>query len=653
MNRQRLTIRRWRLKPRQGVMLILGAFMMSMLMMFAAFAIDIGFIVLTQAQLQNAADAAALGATLELKTSDAALSRADIRRNALDQAKAVALLNYAAGRPVVLYDEDITLGNRSFDNDQNKWVTIPEDDPNFGTRKYNTVAVSVTFDQETGPRRRLDLFFARVLGHNTAAVDGDSRSHLTPRDLVFCIDISGSMFGDSGGNTPGRDSGSARNWCKLIFEDIYGSSRPYKRCRLDDYQGKYKKIWIDSFSDGAWGDNSDALAFIKQEFPGYDEWWNWDDTKPWSHWKWRAYCDFAFCTQGGGSWNDQKTENIYKGINGQVKNLNVTLCTTMAYWKDGHHVADVGPVSYTSFIVWNGYVPCIRGQKHYPRDANQDGYLDNPVSLGYPDENVDAPYPDFIGFYPQVRDFEGYNYLNLFSGGKFTGVYPGDIDGKPMSIVRQSTLLGIHAMIESEDQFNQEIVFNQVGLVPFATMGYACLDLGNDLQTALQVASSRLTTYPGNSYISPHGSGATNIGMGIKRSLQLLIDPDGRGRSFANKTIALLTDGEPTYSIDGHFEDLDYDPATQIEYLQKNGSHGKSYARHYASKCGELGVVLHTIGLGNAGTGSSVSFLEDLADRANGTFKAVPSVKTEAQKEELRQLFIAIGKDKLGKLYLE
>jgi len=45
---------------------VLGAVMMVMLFAFVAFAIDIGFISLTRAQLQNNADAAALAAAQEL-----------------------------------------------------------------------------------------------------------------------------------------------------------------------------------------------------------------------------------------------------------------------------------------------------------------------------------------------------------------------------------------------------------------------------------------------------------------------------------------------------------------------------------------------------------------------------------------------------------
>jgi hypothetical protein len=229
---------------------------------FAAFAIDIGLIVLTQAQLQNAADAAALAATLELKTADADLTQEDIKTRALAIAKETALLNYAATRPVVLYDSDISLGNRVFDTDLQKWVTTEESDGNFGNKRYNTVRVEVSFDEQTGPRRELDLYFARVFNIRTAEVGGESRSHLTPRDLVFCIDISGSMFGDSGGNTPAAWSGKTIAWTELIFGPIYGTSRPDKTVDATTYKGQYQLLWEKAMTDGSFGTTTQRDRFL-------------------------------------------------------------------------------------------------------------------------------------------------------------------------------------------------------------------------------------------------------------------------------------------------------------------------------------------------------------------------------------------------------
>ena len=55
---------------RRGAVLVLAAFLMVMVFAFAAFAIDIGFIALTRARLQNNADAAALAAAADDPLND-------------------------------------------------------------------------------------------------------------------------------------------------------------------------------------------------------------------------------------------------------------------------------------------------------------------------------------------------------------------------------------------------------------------------------------------------------------------------------------------------------------------------------------------------------------------------------------------------------
>lgn len=626
--------------------------MMAMLMMFAAFAIDIGLIVLTQAQLQNAADAAALSATLELKTADAELTQPEIKEKAILAAKEVALLNYAATRPVHLFDSDVTLGNRSYDPVLDKWVTIEEEDPGFGNRRYNTVRVNIAFDLDNdGPRRKLDLYFARVFDIRTARVECESRSHLTPRDLVFCIDTSGSMFEDTGMPNFTPWNNKSKQWTELVFGPIYGSARPDKNFEVATFKGNYELIWTTAMTNGSFGSTSQRDDFLAMEFPAYNAESDWPTTKPWENWKWVAFCDFAFCSSSG-------SDVMYKGLNGEAKNLNIITSAVMTFKFPNNSLgtphARIGPWSYTHFIGRCGLVPAIRGQQYYPRDGNNDDVLDRPADVGYPvGAELDAPFPDYIGYYPRVQDYPDYDYSKLFSGSTFTGVYPNSVDAQPMAVVRQSTLVGLYSMIEAEDQGDASVAFNQVGLVIFGSMAYADLNLSNKLQLTLQTANSRLTSVAHNTNVSPRGPGFTNIGMGIKRSLQLLTDPDGRGRSFASKAIALLTDGEPTFSIQGSFDGEEYNPTTEQEFLTYGTPRGEDYARHWADRCGEASVTLHTIGLGDAGVGSNATFLENLADRGDGVFVPVPSVETEQEREGLRKLFEAIGKDKLGKLYSE
>ncbi|HEY1065922.1 MAG TPA: vWA domain-containing protein, partial [Pirellulales bacterium] len=307
-----------------------------------------------------------------------------------------------------------------------------------------------------------------------------------------------------------------------------------------------------------------------------------------------------------------------------------------------------GPEPYCAFLLWNGYVPCVKGQKYYPRDSNQDNVLDDPATVVTQDPN--APYPQSIVYYPRVRDIEGFDESLLGTGSSFTGIYPNSVDARPMSIVRQATLFGLNSMIEAEQQGNAEIVFNQVGMVTFGTYAHPDLDLSNQLHVTLKTGASRLTTYPGNPYITPHASGATNIGMGLRYSVRMLTDPAGRGRSFASKSIALLTDGEPNYSPapSGNYEANEFTGNTQ-NLTGPDTNQGRLYAEYWAERCGELDIQLHCIGLNlNA---STQTFLEGLAQSGGGVFEHITDA--QAQRDELINIFVMIAKDKLGKLYGE
>ncbi|HEY1065022.1 MAG TPA: vWA domain-containing protein, partial [Pirellulales bacterium] len=512
-------------------------------------------------------------------------------------------------------------------------------------------------------RERLDLFFGRVIHVNDTVVSGASKANLAPRDLVFCIDVSGSMFGGSGGNT----NNSGTTMLPLLLGNIYTASSVSGRYPQwydkATYYNNYQKQWEDSMSNETWGTTTQRNAFVAQEFPDRDS------AEPWKHWKWKAFCDWNFASSGGG-FNTVGSARVYNG-NGETQNFNVPMTKagrlvtrSTAAGASGSEKgqkfnpsgaansnvgAMMGPEDYTCFCVWNGYIPCVRGQKYYPRDGDGVAGLDNPSNVIAQDANT--PYPTSIVYYPKVRDVENFNKALMGSGASFTGIYPGNVDAKSMSTVRQAALFGLNAMIESEIQGNAEIVFNQVGMVTFGTFAHPDLDLTNQLDYALRAGVSRITTNPGNPYITPHACGATNIGMGIRYSVRMLTDPYGKGRSFANKSIALLTDGEPNYSPSpaGNYEGNEFNGNTQTLNGPNDTASARAYGEYWADKCKSLDIQLHCIGLGLGASGQT--YLEGLAQRGGGIFEHITDA--QAQKQDLINLFVLIAKDKLGKLYLQ
>lgn len=163
---------------RKGGILVLSAACIVVLCALTAFAVDIGYITLTKAQLQNASDAAALAGAADL-TSGLGwqnTSAATAETNARQSAVTIAGLNKAAGNEGVFLDStrDVRFGNRSWNGDSNAWVN------SWGTQPYNIIEVTAHRDQPgNGGDRMLSLFFAPVIGTNTAVLTTKTVAGLT------------------------------------------------------------------------------------------------------------------------------------------------------------------------------------------------------------------------------------------------------------------------------------------------------------------------------------------------------------------------------------------------------------------------------------------------------------------------------------------
>ncbi|MCP4640246.1 MAG: hypothetical protein GY851_07440, partial [bacterium] len=144
---------------------------------FLAFSIDYGHIVVTEGELQNAADAAALSGGRVL---------ADGRAAVVAAAQEWAAKNMAGGESVALVaDEDVELG--TWDSDTASFTAIP-----VGSAETpNAVRVTCRRSSERGTG--LTLFFAPIFGVNDANLTASAVSSAKPRDYMIVIDCSGSM----------------------------------------------------------------------------------------------------------------------------------------------------------------------------------------------------------------------------------------------------------------------------------------------------------------------------------------------------------------------------------------------------------------------------------------------------------------------------
>jgi len=158
-------------QKRAGNIVVLSAAAIVMIFGFAAFTIDVGYISLTKAQLQAAADASALSAAIELPpalglgpTRTSAKAETIARTSAAD----VAARHRAGDVPSIYVDtqRDVRFGQRLWDEGAGTYVE------SWGTAPYNLVEVTLRRNQGAGAADGpLPLFFAPVIGHDDASLE--------------------------------------------------------------------------------------------------------------------------------------------------------------------------------------------------------------------------------------------------------------------------------------------------------------------------------------------------------------------------------------------------------------------------------------------------------------------------------------------------
>ena len=162
---------------RRGALLVWAAICLVVVISFLAFSLDYGYIVVTESELQNAADAGALSAVNALS---------DGRDAVVAAAEEWVAKNTAAGEAVALVtEEDVELGY--WDKDTATFTVIPAGSPQVLN------AVRVTCRRTSARENSLKLFFAPILGVDRADLTVSAIASAKSRDYMVVIDCSGSM----------------------------------------------------------------------------------------------------------------------------------------------------------------------------------------------------------------------------------------------------------------------------------------------------------------------------------------------------------------------------------------------------------------------------------------------------------------------------
>lgn len=167
---------------RCGSIIALSAGMMVIALVFLVFTVDLGYLVLTKTQLHAAADAAVLGAGIELTAGlgrGATLSQSETEQIARQAAVGVAALQRAGDCDTVYVDRlrDVRFGKRDWNPLTNTWQDT------WGIGPSNMVEVTVRRDQEAtcgGGDSTVPLFFGPVIGHESAPLKVSSAAALLP-----------------------------------------------------------------------------------------------------------------------------------------------------------------------------------------------------------------------------------------------------------------------------------------------------------------------------------------------------------------------------------------------------------------------------------------------------------------------------------------
>ena len=135
-----LKARRW--DQRRGVIVVLTAFLLTVLFAFLALSVDTGRVVMTETKMQNAVDAASLAASQEITAAVYAAGQG--QGSATIDANSIAVARPARWPPKwptangVFVDpaKDVKFGKRVFDTNSGQWTI------QWGASPYNVVKVT-------------------------------------------------------------------------------------------------------------------------------------------------------------------------------------------------------------------------------------------------------------------------------------------------------------------------------------------------------------------------------------------------------------------------------------------------------------------------------------------------------------------------------
>src|SRR5437660_73076 len=169
-------------RTRPGSVIPLAALLITVLLGFLALVLDIGVMMISRTECQNAADAAALAGA---RTLNGDTSTNNNYANVTPNARAAAAANKVFGKPINTSAQlTVKIGDYYY-NPSTRSFQVSASGLGLPGDNWSLVQATVSAQQPT--------LFAKVLGATSLSAAATATAVHRPRDVVIVVDFSGSM----------------------------------------------------------------------------------------------------------------------------------------------------------------------------------------------------------------------------------------------------------------------------------------------------------------------------------------------------------------------------------------------------------------------------------------------------------------------------
>ena len=570
---------------------------------FMALAIDVGVMYNAKTEIQRAADSAALAAAAELGDYATGDPMTRARTTAADFTNRNKVLN--AG--VALASSDVVFGQAHIDTATGKYLFAET------TTLPNAVKVKVrrTNDSPSGP---MSLFFAQVFGIQSANLSAQATAVLTPRDIAFVLDLSGSHNDDSCLVSSKKTQVANRGVWEYLWDTAYGAAPVAGGLPSGPSLGNMN-LWGDAVTGPSGINTSDPGLFYLPKSS------NWTLTA--------AFVSQTLSAKGYGTYttaemNVINNKNYDSDTNYYKRRVQIAL--GLVRWKSGISGGQSGGngdtkidsgevvsmVSYPSSSSnpttkckqvggsWSAYCD-------YVMSSSSSMCVYNASQYKYGDPNCRYRYG--------LKTWVDYLQNSVPDNSSSPGL--AGSPEQPMGAVADAVKASIDIITELQSN-------DLVGMASYGTNGYG----PDDKPTNMAWLTDELTVVRGkvNTLQASMWSSTTNTAQGIDEGVKVLFNSP-EARSNAAKVMILLTDGRPNQTR--------ANPTTYYdEWVTSSPAY--SDARTAAQDAAALGVRIYTISVGAT---CDLQLMQDIASYGHGeTFHAEGSVATyQAQLQQILQ----------------